>query len=328
MAELLLGVDGGNTKTIALVARRDGTIVGAGRAGCSDIYSTGREEVALGEIEAAVARALEAAGATLADVEAAGFSLAGADWSEDYDYLREGLSQRLAGIGCFEIVNDALGALRAGTRDGVGLAVVCGTGGCVGARSPEGQAWHSSWWGLDTGGGAIGSAGLGAVFAAEMSMAPETSLRRAALELFDAETVEDLLFSFTRRHGRPPAQRAWFAQAVLREASAGDAVAREIVSEQGRRLGDVARAGARVVGLEGRPFPLVLLGGVFRGDGAELLRVEIAQRVPDGVPAAMRFEPAAGALLMAFDAVGVVADEERLHETFPSLELFASAGSG
>src|SRR6185312_1179927 len=34
----VLGVDAGNTKTVALVARLDGTVVGAGRAGCGDIY--------------------------------------------------------------------------------------------------------------------------------------------------------------------------------------------------------------------------------------------------------------------------------------------------
>ena len=30
---LLLGVDGGNTKTVAVVATRDGTVLGTGRAG-------------------------------------------------------------------------------------------------------------------------------------------------------------------------------------------------------------------------------------------------------------------------------------------------------
>ncbi len=37
--QCILGVDGGNTKTIALVAALDGTILGAGRGGCGDIYN-------------------------------------------------------------------------------------------------------------------------------------------------------------------------------------------------------------------------------------------------------------------------------------------------
>ncbi len=325
MGDLLLGVDGGNTKCVALLARRDGTIVGAGRAGCADIYGARSPEAALAEIDVAVAGALASAGASTDDVDAAAFSLAGADWPEDFDFLRAELSRRLPRVSQLAVVNDALGALRAGTSDGIGLAVVCGTGGCVGARSPEGLVWHSSWWGLHTGGWAIGSAALDAVYAAELAIAPETSLTAAALEVFDASTVEQILHSFTRRGGRSPFEASLFTPAVLREAAGGDAVARRIVVEQGTALGSVASAGARVVGLSGRPHPLVLLGGVFRGEGAELLRAEITLRVPDGVPVETRFEPAAGALLTAFDAVGVAADEDRLRETLPGAELFASA---
>ena len=325
MSDLLLGVDGGNTKCVALLASRDGAVVGAGRAGCADIYGAGDPQNALAEIEAATTRALAAAGASRDDVAVAVFSLAVADWPEDFDLLRVELARRLPQVGRLEVVNDALGALRAGTSDGVGLAVVCGTGGCVGARSSAGRAWHSSWWALHTGGWAIGRAALDAVYSAELAIAPQTSLLAAALEVFDASTVEQVLHSFTRRGGRSPLDASLFAPAVLREAIRGDAVARRIVVEQGALLGDVASAAARLVGLSGGPYPLVLLGGVFRGQGAELLRAEITSRVPDGLPVETRFEPAAGALLTAFDAIGVDADEDRLRETFPDAEFFASA---
>ena len=96
MAGLLLGADGGNTKTIALVAGRDGTILGAGRAGTSDLYNAVSVGAAIGAIGAAVAAALDAAGASAADVEAACFSLAGADWPEDFELLRRELRRRSA----------------------------------------------------------------------------------------------------------------------------------------------------------------------------------------------------------------------------------------
>ena len=47
--DLLLGVDGGNTKTIAVVARSDGTVLGTGSAGCSDVHNAVSPEAALGE---------------------------------------------------------------------------------------------------------------------------------------------------------------------------------------------------------------------------------------------------------------------------------------
>src|SRR5439155_18751077 len=114
---------------------------------------------------------------------------------------------------------------------------------------PEGLFWHSSWWALHTGGWAIGTAALDAVYRAELGIGSKTSLTAAALEVFDASTVEQILHSFTRRGGRRPFDAAFLAPAVLREAAAGDAVARRIVVEQGRLLGDVASAGARIVGL-------------------------------------------------------------------------------
>jgi N-acetylglucosamine kinase-like BadF-type ATPase len=325
MRDYLLGVDGGNTKCIALVARRDGTIVGAGRAGCGDIYGCETPEGAVDEVELAASNALAAAGASPGDVVAATFSLAGADWPEDHDFLHTELSRRLAGAREIEVVNDALGALRAGTDDGVGVAVVCGTGGCVGARAPGGRVWHSSWWTPHTGGTTIGTLALEGVYRAELETGPPTSLTNAALTLFEAGTVEELLHAFTRRGGRPRVDASRFAPAVLREAAAGDAVARGIVVDQGRLLGELAAAAARIVGLAGQPYPLVLLGGVLRGGDADRLRAEVVSHVPEATPVAARFEPAAGALLLAFDAVGLRADERRLRETLPDAELFASA---
>jgi len=43
LAHLVLGVDAGNTKTIALVARDNGEILGYGRSGCGDIYGATSE---------------------------------------------------------------------------------------------------------------------------------------------------------------------------------------------------------------------------------------------------------------------------------------------
>jgi N-acetylglucosamine kinase-like BadF-type ATPase len=45
--KLVLGVDGGNTKTLALVAREDGAVIGTGRAGCGDIYGSTSANVAM-----------------------------------------------------------------------------------------------------------------------------------------------------------------------------------------------------------------------------------------------------------------------------------------
>jgi len=83
----VLGVDGGNTKTIALVASLDGAILGAGRGGCGDIYNapTSTEwrdstSAAIANVEYAVTSALDAAHIRPSDLVTSVFSMAGADW--------------------------------------------------------------------------------------------------------------------------------------------------------------------------------------------------------------------------------------------------------
>jgi len=83
--QCVLAVDGGNTKTIAHVASLDGTILGAGRGGCGDIYNAGAgtdwqdsAAAAVANIEYAVQSALQAAQVKASDLVTGVFSMAGA----------------------------------------------------------------------------------------------------------------------------------------------------------------------------------------------------------------------------------------------------------
>lgn len=319
MSALVLGVDGGNTKTVALVAQTDGTVVGSGRGGCSDIYGAPSFDAAIGEIEKAVRAALPE-GTSVDDVGTAVFSLAGADWDEDKADLRAALSQLVPRAGV-TVVNDAIGALRAGTADGIGVSVVVGTGGCVGAAGRDGREWHSSWWALHTGAWAIGSDALQAVYTAELGTGPPTTITAAALDLFEADTVEQVLHGFTRRGGRGSWDAALLTPSVLRLAREGDAVAEAIVRQHGAGLGEVAAVAAARVGLE-EHFPLVLLGGVLRGEGSELLVEEIVSRVPEGDPVRPTREPAVGGLLAALDRAGRPYDPGLVDATLPGSAVF------
>jgi N-acetylglucosamine kinase-like BadF-type ATPase len=310
---LLLGVDGGNTKTIALVAGPDGTVLGAGGGGRADIHNATSPDAGLAEVVIASAEALRAAGAATADVVAAAFSLAGADWPEDFDFLRGGLARELALDRPPLVVNDAIGALRSGTDDGVGVAAIAGTGGAIGARNAHGEVFHLGFWPDGSGAGELGRQGLAAVWRAAIDVGPETSLTGRALARWEADDPIELLHEFTRigTDGDPYFARTRFADAVLDEADAGDAVARGIVELVGRNLGDYARVCAGRTGQLGSPFSLVLSGGVLRHRSA-LLRASILARVPDAAPIYPVVEPVAGAVLLAADAVDARPDLHRL----------------
>ena len=323
----ILGVDGGNTKTIALVARLDGTILGVGRSTCSDIYGATSPEAAIAEAAEAILTALNTAGIQK-DVLAAGcLSMAGADWTEDFDFLRHsfaGYSEKLT------IVNDAMGALRAGSPDGTGVVVACGTGAATGARSADGQIWHTSFWQEPQGAYELGRKTIRTVYRAQLGVEAQTSLTPRVLDFFGKQTVEELLHLFTARSQPHPdgILVAKLARILLDEASNGDVAAQRIVQTHGAALGDYALAAARQVKIENSPFPLVLAGGVFRHSG-RLLADALIERVrsvsPQAQPIFSRFEPVMGALLLAYESLGLTVNQsllENLESSVPPSILF------
>jgi N-acetylglucosamine kinase-like BadF-type ATPase len=318
----VLGVDGGNTKTIALVAQLDGRIIGAGRSGCSDIYGAGSPEEAIAAVEQAVRSALHEAKLQPESLTSAAFSLAGADWPEDFDLLREAIQQRRLGQTAL-VVNDALGALRAGSPDGLGVVVACGTGAAVGARAANGRFWHSSFWQFHHGSRQLGFKTLRAICRAELGIEPPTRLTAHALEILEQPSVEALLHLITARAEKVSSQNITrLTRVLLDEAGQGDATAKQIVQEHGTALGDYALAAARQVGLEGTPFTLVLAGGVLR-HSSQLLVDCLVERVrtqsPEVNPVYSHFEPVVGALFLALEAAGQAIDEALLAQLVPSL---------
>jgi N-acetylglucosamine kinase-like BadF-type ATPase len=331
-AEYVLSVDGGNTKSIALVSKLDGSVVGVGRGGCSDIYTNADPEVPLRELDSAVWSALGMAGAEAPDLVAGAFSLAGADWPEDFAFIRDAMARRGLGKKIL-VVNDSVGALRAGSASGPAVVVVCGTGAAIAARGADGTVWHNSWWQDPQGGHHLGTRALRAVYRAELGVDPPTSLTGAVLKHFGQETVEDVLHLFTTRaafHGSEPprGQVSGLARVLLDAAVKGDETAARIVREHGEALGDYALAAARRVGILDLPFTLVLSGGVLR-HASSLLPESLVARVqvtsPGAKPVYTPFEPAVGALFLALEAAGVEVDDRvlsRVTATLPDATLF------
>jgi N-acetylglucosamine kinase-like BadF-type ATPase len=316
VSRLLLGVDAGNTKTVALVVTENGAVLGSGRGRCGDIHNAAGPAAAVDQIVAASNAALVAAGVGAGDLAAAGFSLAGADWPEDFAYLVGELRQRLALPADPEVVNDAVGGLRSGSEDMIGVSVVIGTHVAIAGRNASGDLFHLGFWPDSTGAHALGSQGLAAIWRHMLGLGPETSLVGRALARWDASDPEELLHLLTRIGAPEDTQAARFADAVLDEADAGDAVAATIVETVAGRMGDYAQVCAERTGQLGAPFPLVLCGSVLRHP-SPLLRSALLARVPDGRPVYPDVEPVAGAVLLAADRIGARPDVSQLRVPLP-----------
>jgi N-acetylglucosamine kinase-like BadF-type ATPase len=336
--QCVLAVDGGNTKTIALVAALDGTILGAGRGGCGDIYNAtpgtqwpDSAAAAIANIENAVTSALQAAQVEASDLVTAVFNMAGLDWPEDFALLQAAMQER--GFGrTISIQNDALGVLHAGSSDNTGVSVVCGTGGATGARGPDGRIWHSSCWQNQVQGSTqLAQKALDAVYRSQLGIDPPTTLTPRVLAFFHLHTVEEVLHLLTGRLAHSSPNIGYLAPALLDEAQVGDAAARQIVEEHGNALGNYALVAARFVGIEGTAFRLVLAGGVLRHPSpllADAIIARVRTTSPDVQPTRYRFEPIIGVLFTALEAAEVAINDVLLNNlipTIPAPTLFATA---
>ncbi len=323
----VLGIDAGNSKTIALIATLDGRIIGHGRSTCGDMYGCGETAAFAAQIDAARQAGLGTR-VTASTLRAMVLCAAGADWPEDHDAIRDAFACH--GFGAPGVFNDAFGGLRAGTPDGVGVVVQCGTGAAIGACGTDGRRWHSGFWIDDYGGGALGRSAIRAAKLAELGHAPATTLTARLLAHYRVQTVEALLHTVHARASIAAKPRT-LAPLVLNAAADGDTVARELVLAQAAALGDYAVSAARMVGLGAAPFALVLSGGVFR-HASMLLRDAIVARTQAVLPTAQlvaaEFEPAVGALMLALEAAGTTIDDAvraQLRATRPGMAVFATA---
>lgn len=327
----VLGVDGGNTKTVALVAKTSGRIVGYGRGGCADISAAPTEEPALAEIDRAVGAALAMAGTRHDSITVGYFCLAGADWPDDHAFLEDSL-RRTYDHGRMFVANDAFGALRAGSPDGTGVVVTCGTGVAVAARNQAGEFWHSGFWAEPLCGVELGRQTLRAVYRAGLGIEPPTALTAAVLTRFGKPDEEQLLRGFEGRNVAPPttAQLAALAPLLLDVAEAGDETAGRILREHGTTVAGYARAAAQRLGLDPATCTLVLNGGVFRHESTRLRSAildGLGRRTGAAAAQDGGHEPAVGALLLALEAHGVRVGEQVMREleaSLPPAELYAS----
>jgi len=320
----VLAVDGGNTKTLAVVAAPDGRTLGAAKAGISDIYNSPSPEAAIDAIAAAARDALARAELAPEAIQAAVFSLAGADWPEDFALLERALPERLGLRVAPLVVNDAIGALRGGSPDWTGVSVVSGTYNAVGARHPDGRVFHLGFWPDGAGGRHLAKAGLRAVYHEALQMGPQTAISRRALELFGAQDAFGLLHAFTRRGGLEEHEGDRLAPAVLDVADAGDAVAQTLVARMGSILGRQARACAGQLELPLEGARIVLAGGVF-GHPTDRLAAATMAELPGAVAIRHPAPPIAGAVLLALDRAGVSVDAATVVAGLPFVPQSRSA---
>lgn len=303
---LVIGVDGGNSKADVALADARGRLLAAVR-GPTVSHQAAPLDVAMARLKLLVGEAARQGGpsaALPADLLVA--SLAGADYADDVRTLHDaiddlGVARRTI------VVNDTMGALRAGASAGWGVALVCGQGINAAAVARDGRQARfpavGDIAGDRGGGGDVGMAALQAAVRGSDGRAPRTSLERAVPAFFGVRrpsTVTRQLYV-----GRIPSTRiSELSPLVFAAAAAGDQVALEIVTSLANELTAMATALIRRLHLGRAEFEVVLAGGVFRTRNEDFYRTladGIHRTAPHARLVHLASPPVAGAVLLALD---------------------------
>ena len=297
---LVLGVDGGNSKTDVVVATLDGELVAHDRGPGNNSHAVGPD--------ATVVFLRQLVEPLLRDAPASHgvFYLCGVDIPSDRVALAAAL-EREPWVERATVDNDVFALLRAGTDEADAVAVVCGAGINCGGRSSAGAVARYPSLGWETGdwGGSVmlGREVLFHAARAEDGRGEPTALRNVVADHFDLSVPE---VGEAVRYGRIPPQRLGeLAPAVVAAAEAGDPVARRLVDRLAEEVVLMAVRALADLGLAGAT--ILLGGGMLRG-GAGLLYDEVvarlAARAPAARPIAVTAPPVLGAALDALDAAG------------------------
>ncbi|HEY7159100.1 MAG TPA: N-acetylmuramic acid 6-phosphate etherase [Gemmataceae bacterium] len=298
--ELYLGIDGGGTHTVALLASPNAAILGRGTAGPSNRQAVGTER-ALAALDEAVNAAFAAANRTRSPVAAACLGLAGAGRPDDQSAVRE-WAERVRLANRIEVTSDAAILLAAGTPHGCGLVLIAGTGSIAFGKSTDGRQARAGGWGHllgDEGSAyALVMAGLQAVARAADGRGPATRLTECFLSRLGLTRPQELIAA-VYRGGRDRADLAALAPLVV-ETAEDDTVAAQIVEQGARELAQAGESVVRQLGWDG-PIPLALAGGLLLGSEAYRRRIlhALQERGVNADPVALVEEPARGAVQLA-----------------------------
>ena len=294
----IIGIDGGGTKTIGILATEAGEHLAEVQAGPANYHVVGTaktQEV----LENIIAELHEKAGIPLGSAVRCCLGMAGLGRAADRKVIGRicdelGISQGRV------LTHDAHIALVGGIEKQEGVIVISGTGAIVYGINADGREARASGWGYllgDEGSGYdIAIKGLRGVARAADGRGDQTDLTDRILNRLELNEPSELI---RWTHAASRDRIAQLAEVVFDTARTTDAVAEDIVDEAADEL--VCAAVSVIEQLElTEPFDIVLSGGnlIHQPIFADKLHRRFARIQPNAAVQLPKHEPAYGAVLL------------------------------
>ena len=275
---LVLGVDGGGSKTQALLADEDGCILGRGSSGPSNFYTAGRQasqQAVLGAVQSA----FQQAGIPQQKVAIVCLGLGGVDRPEEHSQVTTWLEEQALADRCY-IDNDVFLLLWCGGMQGWGAGLIAGTGSIAVGRNQSGKTVRAGGWGHiigDEGSGyAIGLAALQAAARCSDGRGEHTRLLDDILSFWNLSQPSDLIPIIYGAVENRIAKIAHLAELVKVAAETGDPVAIRIESQAADELAIALRTVIARLGIVGS-VPTAFGGSVLVHD--QRIAVAVQERL-------------------------------------------------
>lgn len=301
-----LGIDGGGTKTITAISDDKGNILSVAKSGPSNFQSFGIE-TAHRELKKGIEEAIKMAVIKRDEIVYAGFGISGADRDKDFDIILSILSDILPETPKI-LVNDTTIALRAGTDDGIGLALISGTGtNCIGFNGSKKMVRIGGLGPLtgDYGAGSdIAMAAYHAAFKYNDGRGKYTILYDIIKRHFKIDDIEDLI-EFTYYDSMDYHKLNTITPYVFYAAKKGDKIANQILKRCADALSYAALTALRRLFSKEEKIIVALGGSVFikQPDSimVKIIKDRIIKKYRRAKFVVLDTEPVIGALLLAYD---------------------------
>lgn len=316
MTRHVLGIDGGASKTLAVITDEQGHIRGIGRSGPSNFNTVGIDG-AQANIQRAVEQACQSAGVTL-PLDAAFLGLAGVVCEADHAIIRGiasclGLSTRTG------IDHDCRIALAGGLAGRPGVVLIAGTGSSCFGENVAGHVWRAGGWGhliSDEGSGYwLGRHAIEYAVRAYDGRGEQTQLLDLVKDKLGLKDMDEMLNRLYVPHIANE-EVATLAPLVIQAAQTKDAVALRLIEQGTHELAEAVLAVARKLNMS--EYELTLAGGMFNAsEMVNGLKSALARpsSEPQGRIVPSVAQPALGACLLALRQLDVSIDADVVRES-------------